>query len=95
MIWDGEVENFELRVKARVFGANNSGIQYRSKLLQDVGEFVVAGYQCDIHPQYTGLLIHEKGRLILAMNGQEVIIDNDDKKWLSVRFAPSPRTNFG
>ena len=89
LIWDGEVENFELRVKARVFGANNSGIQYRSKLLQEVGEFVVAGYQCDIHPQYTGLLIHEKGRLILAMNGQEVIIDNDDKKWLT-GLNPAP-----
>ena len=89
LIWDGEVENFEFRAQVRLFGANNSGIQYRSKLLQDVGEFVVAGYQCDIHPQYTGLLIHEKGRLILAMNGQEVIIDNDDKKWLT-GMNPAP-----
>ena len=50
LIWrGGEVKNFELRVKARVTG-NNTGIQFRSKELKEVGQWSVGGYQCDIHP---------------------------------------------
>ncbi|HEY1081267.1 MAG TPA: DUF1080 domain-containing protein, partial [Prosthecobacter sp.] len=50
LIWrGGNVKNFELRIKAKVTG-NNTGIQYRSRELQDVGPWSVGGYQCDIHP---------------------------------------------
>ena len=44
LIWQGEVENFVFRAQVRMFGASNSGIQYRSEHLKDAGEFVVSGY---------------------------------------------------
>jgi len=43
------VKNFELTAKVRQSG-NNSGIQYRSQELKDVGPWSIGGYQCDIHP---------------------------------------------
>ncbi len=57
LIWEGEVANFELRAKVRLIGNSNSGIQYRSVHLKDAGEYVVGGYQFDIHPkaEYTGM----------------------------------------
>ncbi len=57
LIWEGEVANFEFRAKVRLFGNSNSGIQYRSTHLKDAGEYVVGGYQFDIHPkaEYTGM----------------------------------------
>src|SRR5205807_7224309 len=50
LIWrGGTLKNFELRAKVRQKG-NNSGIQYRSQELKEVGPWSVGGYQCDIHP---------------------------------------------
>src|SRR5436309_16123086 len=51
LIWrGGKVKNFELREKVRQTG-NNSGIQYRSKELKEVGPWSVGGYQHAIHHQ--------------------------------------------
>ena len=51
LIWQGgEVDNFELKAMVRATG-NNSGIQYRSKELPEVGKWSVGGYQCDVHPK--------------------------------------------
>src|SRR5215216_4385481 len=53
LVWQGgDVKNFELRASFRLTGQNNanfgnSGIQYRSKVL-DAATFVVGGYQMDI-----------------------------------------------
>ena len=57
LIWEGEVANFELRAKVRIIGNSNSGIHYRSMHLKDAGEYVMGGYQSDIHPKadYSGL----------------------------------------
>jgi hypothetical protein len=90
LIWDGEVENFHLRAQVRLIGNSNSGIQYRSAQLKDEGEFVVAGYQCDIHPtaQNNGMLYHERGRGIVAMHGQKVIVDNAGDKWITGTTGP-------
>ena len=45
LIWrGGTLKNFELRVTARTTG-NNTGIQYRSKELTDVGPWSIGGYQ--------------------------------------------------
>ena len=50
LIWrGGTVKNFELRAKIKQSG-NNTGIQYRSKELTEVGKWSVGGYQCDVHP---------------------------------------------
>ena len=90
LIWDGEVENFHLRAQVRLIGNSNSGIQYRSAHLKDEGEFVVAGYQCDIHPkaENNGMLYHERGRGIVAMHGQKVIVDNAGGKWITGTTGP-------
>ncbi len=90
LIWrGGKVKNFELRAKVRQTG-NNSGIQYRSKELPQVGPWSVGGYQCDIHPQTANnaMLYDERGRGIVAQNGQTVIIDRDGQKWLVKETEP-------
>ncbi len=84
LIWTGgTLRNFELRLKLRVIGNNNSGIQYRSRRLPEVGSYVVGGYQADVHPRaaYNGMLYEERGRGILAQRGQAVIIDARGDKW--------------
>ncbi len=69
IIWrGGTTEDFELRLKYRIIGGN-SGIQYRS---QDVGKWVVGGYQADDDSTdtYSGILYDERGRGILAKRGE-------------------------
>jgi hypothetical protein len=53
LIWRGGVlKDFELRLQFRVPGKHgNSGVQYRSR---DLGNYQVAGYQCNIHPRISG-----------------------------------------
>lgn len=90
LIWrGGTVKNFELTAKIRQTG-NNSGIQYRSKELKDVGPWSVGGYQCDVHPQTANnaMLYDERGRAIVAQNGQTVIIDRDGQKWVVKETEP-------
>ena len=71
--------NFELRLKFRLTAQNdkgqaNSGVQYRSKLL-DPAEFIVGGYQADIDTgRYIGMLYEERGRGILMQPGQKIRI---------------------
>ena len=75
LIWrGGVVKNFELRAKIKQSG-NNTGIQYRSKIVDEKG-FVVAGYQGDFEAgtTYSGILYEEKGRGILAKRGEKVVI---------------------
>ena len=89
LVWNGVVKNFELRAKIKC-SASNSGIQYRSKALPEVGKWVVAGYQCDIHANtpYNGMVYDERGRGILVQNGQSVIIDDKGDKWLAAERDP-------
>ena len=90
LIWrGGKVKNFELRVTLRQTG-NNSGIQYRSRELTEVGKWSIGGYQCDIHPTpaNNAMLYDERGRGIVAKNGQEVIVDAAGTKWLVKEQAP-------
>ncbi len=82
LIWEaGDVADFELRLEFRTEG-NNSGVQYRSKRLPEVGDWSVGGYQADMHPkaENTGMLYDEKGRGIVATRGQKVTIDDNGKK---------------
>ena len=90
LIWrGGKVKNFELRVTLRQTG-NNSGIQYRSRELTEVGKWSIGGYQCDVHPTpaNNAMLYDERGRGIVAQNGQEVIVDATGAKWLVKEFLP-------
>jgi putative heme-binding domain-containing protein len=94
LVWQGgELADFELRAAVRLEGDNNSGIQYRSWLV-DGQEFGVAGYQCDVHPApaYQGMLYEEKGAGILCQHGQFVARDADGGVRVVGRVAdPAPR----
>src|SRR5437660_6001042 len=56
----------------------NSGIQYRSKVLDPKG-WVVGGYQADMEAgkTYTGILYEERMRGILATRGERVVWDTN------------------
>lgn len=79
LIWKGgELKNFELRATFRFLDNNeqrtaNSGIQYRSKVL-DASGWVVGGYQGDMDAagRYVGMLYEERGRGILAKPSERV-----------------------
>jgi hypothetical protein len=90
LIWrGGSVKNFELRAKIKVTG-NNTGIQYRSKELPENGQWSVGGYQCDVHPAApnNAMVYEERGRGIIAQNGQGVVIDPETKRWLASEHDP-------
>lgn len=90
LIWrGGTLKNFELRATARVTG-NNSGFQYRSKELPEVGKWSVGGYQCDMHPTpaNNAMLYHERGRGIVGHNGQTVVVDPQADKYLMAEREP-------
>jgi len=81
LIWEGEpVEDFVLTAELKLTSeGNNSGIQYRSQPRPDRGDYVVAGYQCDMHPApwANGMLYDEKGRGILCKRGMKAVITPD------------------
>ena len=87
LIWtNGTVGDFELRCSFKLVpgdkqGFANSGIQYRSKVL-DPENWVVGGYQADMEagPTYTGILYEERMRGVLALRGEKVVWDKDNKK---------------
>jgi len=88
LIWtNGTVADFELRCSFRLVpgdakGFANSGIQYRSKVV-DPANWAVGGYQADMEagPAYTGILYEERmTRGIMAARGEKVVWDQDGKK---------------
>lgn len=84
LVWtNGTVSDFELRFSYKIVANNdqgfgNSGVQYRSKLV-DREKFVVGGYQADFEAAktYSGILYEERGRGILANRGQVTLIKPD------------------
>jgi glutamate racemase len=91
LVWRGGIlRDFELTVTMRVLGDNNSGIQYRSRPLPEVGPWAIAGYQCDVHPanQHLGMTYEEKGRGIFGLNGQSVVLDPEGRRWLVGEHEP-------
>lgn len=82
LIWrQGVLDDFDLRLLYRLTGGN-SGVQYRSREFDEVGPFVVGGYQGDFESgaKYSGILYEERGRGILALRGQRVTINADGTK---------------
>jgi hypothetical protein len=79
LIWrGGTVRDFELKVEFRMNGTN-SGIQYRSTELPDVGKWVLKGYQADMDftEGFLGNVHDERGRspvgeghVVLSRRGQ-------------------------
>jgi len=73
-IWrDGQPGDFELKLQYKLSGGpgGNSGIQYRSAELPEVGKWVLKGYQADIDAaqQYTGMLYEERARGFINRRG--------------------------
>jgi hypothetical protein len=84
LIWKGgTVADFEFTCKYKIIpgpeGFANSGIQYRSKIL-DPKYWVVGGYQADMEAgkTYSGILYEERFRGILAKRGEKVTIDDGE-----------------
>ena len=79
LIWrGGTVKDFELKVEFRMNGTN-SGIQYRSTELPNIGKWVLKGYQADMDftEGYVGNVHDERGRaptgeghVVLSKRGQ-------------------------
>lgn len=93
LVLDGrEVGDFVLTGEVRLTGANNSGVQYRSRELPGPG-FRVAGPQCDWHaePQYTAMLYDEQGDGIVAKAGMVVARRDDGAHALGAIARPIAR----
>ncbi len=91
LVWQGgEAGDFEFRCKVR-FEGNNSGVQYRSELV-DASKFIVAGYQADLHEKQAnfGMLYGEKlgKRGIIASRGERMEIDADGTKHDIAKLPP-------
>jgi hypothetical protein len=79
VIWRGGVTgDFELKLRYRISGKGNSGINYRSEELTDA-KFALKGYQFDIdgggksnaaQVRHTGNNYEERGRTFMALRGQ-------------------------
>ncbi len=80
LVYEKPVKDFELELDFKIQGGN-SGIQYRSKLLNKE-KFVVGGYQADIDSgkRFMGINYEEQGRGILTDRGEINAIDKDGKK---------------
>jgi len=82
LIWrGGQPKDFELKLEYRI-NSTNSGVQYRSVELTEVGKWVMKGYQADIDFQntYTGQLYEERGRGFLALRGQATRLQEGKKQ---------------
>lgn len=72
LIWrGGVVRDFELKLEFRMTGTN-SGIQYRSTELPEVGKWVLRGYQADMDftENYVGNVHDERGRGVISRRGE-------------------------
>lgn len=82
-VWKGGTPgDFELKLQYKLTGElGNSGVQYRSVELPDVGKTVLKGYQADIDgkQQYTGQIYEERGRGFLALRGQMAYVSDGAK----------------
>lgn len=97
LIWtNGATADFELRAEFKIEANNdvgfaNSGIQYRSKIL-DPANWVVGGYQADMEagPNYTGTLYEERGkRGTMATRGEKVVWGADCQKHVTGSLGTS------
>jgi hypothetical protein len=87
LVWTGsKVSDFELRAKYKFLTPEgNSGIQFRSKVLDPKG-FRVGGYQADFDAQggYDGCIYDEAsvagGRGVMSTRGEKTVWDADTKR---------------
>jgi len=85
LIWQGgRPADFELKVSYRISAKGNSGVNYRSEVIDSL-PYAMKGYQQDIdgkdkynlgYPRYSGQNYEERGRQFLALRGQRTVIEN-------------------
>lgn len=83
LVWQGgQVDDFEFSCQVK-FKGNNSGVQYRSEAVGELNDYVLRGYQADLHPkqEFFGMLYGEKygKRGIIAKRGQRINAKGDKK----------------
>jgi hypothetical protein len=90
LIFNHPFTDFELTAKCALIkgkGFTNSGIQYRSKVI-DPKEWVVGGYQADMGQGYWGTLYEERGRGGIGKK-LEGAKDPKDGEWADYRIVAS------
>ena len=76
IIWqEAQPSDFELKLEYRISSLGNSGINYRSQIMDD-HPYALTGYQADIdgRNRFTGQNYEERGRTTLAYRGQKTIL---------------------
>jgi len=99
--------DFELKVEYRISAEGNSGINYRSEIIDSL-PYSMRGYQADIDGKnrYTGQNYEERKRTTLAYRGQKVIVDSSgdvgelkdnikNNAWTKANVADSLETDAG
>jgi hypothetical protein len=97
LIYEGEIPaDFEFVAEYRVSPRGNSGINYRSEVVDGLDFHALRGYQCDLDGQnrYTGSNYEERRRTTLASIGQSVIIPNTDDA-ADLKFVEGNRWTAG
>ena len=77
IIWqNGQPSDFELKLEFRIAEKGNSGVNYRSELVDSI-PYALRGYQADIDGRntYTGQNYEERKRTTLAYRGERAIIN--------------------
>ncbi|MBO7726257.1 MAG: DUF1080 domain-containing protein [Thermoguttaceae bacterium] len=92
LIYDGGVEipeNFILRFDIKLSRAGNSGMQYRSWVMEGDEPYRVSGYQADFDGAgtYSGICFGEGFRGIIAERGTISEVDNNHEPHELARFA--------
>ncbi len=90
LIWQDEVDDFELRLSFRCSATNNSGIQYRSQRVTSgkkaTNQWVLRGYQHEIRneedfPNVPSFIYDEKGtRGRICLVGEKAVWNEDGKE---------------
>jgi len=79
LIYKNELNDFELKTEFRISESGNSGINYRSELLDTI-PYAMCGYQADIDGKhrYTGQNYEERKRTTLAYRGEKAVITSQE-----------------
>ncbi len=78
IIWkNGITKDFEFKADYRISEDGNSGINYRSQIVDGVS-YALVGYQCDIDGKnwFTGMNYEERKRTTLANPGKVVVLED-------------------
>ncbi|WP_276167329.1 3-keto-disaccharide hydrolase [Zobellia alginiliquefaciens] len=95
IVWQGnQPSDFELKLEFKITEAGNSGINYRSNLIDTI-PYALKGYQADIDGlrKYTGQNYEEKKRATLAYRGESVHIKSEDNPEASGSLKANIKNN--